>query len=134
MSAAELQAFNDSFERCMDNDQFLDLFYNIFLASSAEVREKFKDTNMKRQTHMMIISLCRMMSSYNRPEALKKIAISHSAANLDIAPHLYDIWLHALISAAEQVDPEFNLLAKSGWKKVMQQGINYIRGHYDKID
>lgn len=134
MRAVELQAFNDSFERCMDNDQFLDLFYQIFLESSAEVREKFKDTNMKRQTHMMIISLCRMMSSYNRPEVLEKIARSHSAVNLNIAPHLYDIWLHALISAAEQVDPKFDAVTKAGWKEVMLQGINYIRGQYDKVD
>lgn len=128
MSSMELQAFNDSFERCMEDDQFLKRFYRIFLDSSDEVKEKFTNTNVERQTHMMLISLSRMMSAYNRPEALSKIAASHCSSNYNIAPHLYEYWLDSLVAAAVETDSQFSSESEAGWRMVMRSGINYIVG------
>lgn len=126
MSSVELQAFNDSFERCMEDDKFLKRFYRIFLDSSEEVREKFANTNMERQTHMMLISLSRMMSAHNRPEALSKIAASHCSSKYNISPHLYEFWLDSLVAAAVETDSQFSAESEAGWRMVMRTGINYI--------
>ena len=51
-----MNQFNDSFERCINDPLFLDQFYEIFLASSAEVGAMFIDTEMGTQKAMLMTS------------------------------------------------------------------------------
>lgn len=46
MNENEIPLFNDSLERCTAGQDFLDRFYETFLAPSTEVAEKFKNTFM----------------------------------------------------------------------------------------
>ncbi len=45
----DIALLNDSFERCTARSRFLDRFYDLFLASSKEVAEKFSRTDFRKQ-------------------------------------------------------------------------------------
>ena len=52
-----VEVFRASLKRCLAKPEFLLDFYGIFMASSDEVREKFKNTDLKRQTEVLADSL-----------------------------------------------------------------------------
>ena len=49
MTEDELEQFHDGLTRCTGNPLFIERFYELFLSSSEAVREKFKDTDFKKQ-------------------------------------------------------------------------------------
>ena len=55
-----MNQFNESFERCINDPLFLDQFYEIFLSSSDEVYQMFKNTEMETQKAMLMASLVYM--------------------------------------------------------------------------
>lgn len=56
-----LKTFDDSLGRCNRYLAFLDRFYEIFLASSPKVREKFANTDFVRQKSALRASLYAML-------------------------------------------------------------------------
>jgi hypothetical protein len=76
-------------------------FYQLFVASSAEVAVKFANTDFRVQKAALKVSWYMIMSSIERkPESnvhLERITARHSRSGLDIGPHLYDLWLDCLI-------------------------------------
>ena len=53
MFRPEIELFNDSLDRCLRRGGFFERFYELFLASSAEVRDKFLGTDFRRQRRML---------------------------------------------------------------------------------
>jgi len=124
--------FNDSFERCLNDINFLDKFYEIFFSSSEEVSEMFKDTDMGVQKAMLMTSLVYMSRAHNdEPNLLLEIAEKHNKYNLNIKPHFYSLWLKSLIAAAYSIDPLFNEKTELLWKEVLQPGIDLMVSHYN---
>ena len=78
MNEGDIALFNDSLERCTARHDFLDRFYQTFVASSKEVAEKFKHTDFERQKMVLKASLYTMMlAAMGKPEAeahLERIA------------------------------------------------------------
>ncbi len=109
MPQEKIDRFRASLKRCLADDGFLNSFYEAFVGSSEEVREKFKNTDMKRQVRMLEDSLyvlaVAVQGGQGSPArgALSGIARKHSHAELDIRPGLYDLWLSALIQTAREV-------------------------------
>ncbi len=130
--AAEL--FNDSLERCTANSEFMDRFYDLFLASSREVAEKFRHTDFPRQKRMLKASLYMMIltgdGKTNTQENLQHIAKRHSRTDLDIKPELYTLWLDCLIQAVKECDPRFTPETETAWRRIMEQGITFMQSHY----
>lgn len=130
--AAEL--FNDSLERCTASAEFLDRFYDLFLASSREVAEKFRHTDFPKQKRMLKASLYMMiLMAEGKSEIqkdLQRIAKRHSRADLDIRPELYTLWLDCLIQAAREYDPRFTPETETAWRRIMEQGIAFMQSHY----
>lgn len=138
--AAGLIAFRESFDRCMASPVFFDLFYDHFLKSSPEVREKFRRTNLARQKralkaslyliaeavvlHSSDLSLARDLSQ------LKEVAQRHSRSQANICPHLYALWLDSLLFAVKETDREFDARIEAAWRMAMQPGIDYITSVY----
>src|SRR5512136_2488904 len=98
--------FRSSLRRCLAEPDFLTHFYHAFLASSEEVRDKFKDTDFERQTRVLADSLY-MMAVVGEGEKqgpawaeVARLARLHSRSQLDIRPGLYDLWLQCLLQAA----------------------------------
>ena len=124
------ELFNDSFERCKKDDLFLDRFYKVFLSSSKEVKEKFKNTDMDLQKKILKLSLPFMLSAHQTPQVLSKVAKSHSKNELDIKPYLYKLWIDSMIEAVKQTDIECSPEIETAWRDIMKPGIDYLIDKY----
>ena len=135
MSPDILNEFDDSLNRCNANPRFLDIFYHRFLESSPMVKEKFKNTDFRRQKRVLRSSFHLIMLAAEDEEAgsekyLKDLATSHNAEHLDIGAGLYDLWLDSLLSAVRECDPKFNDRVAQVWEEVMIIGISYLCSNY----
>ncbi len=125
----------DSLDRCLLAPRFLTRFYDLFLASSPEVRDKFRHTDFTRQSRMLRASLQMILAAgYGAPESpghLSRLAQLHSRHGRDIAPRLYDLWLEALIQAAAEHDPMFTATLAGAWRELLTPGIQVLIAGYD---
>lgn len=133
MDPATLQIFGASLERCTGNPDFLNLFYELFLASSQKVRDKFADTDFAKQKAMVQASLALMYRAAREegePAYLEPMALRHSASQLGIGSELYDLWLDKLLIAVKVCDFEWTPGVGVAWEKVMEVGIRYVSSRY----
>ena len=130
MTEQERELFNDSLERCMQRTDFIDRFYQIFLASSDEVRKKFENTDFRRQRKMLRSSLFLLiLACEGMPEGLQhldRIAELHSRKQRDIPPHLYELWANCLLQAVQECDSRFNEQTENAWRSMMKLGIDFL--------
>jgi len=131
---SDVAAYNASLDRCTARHGFLDRFYELFLASSEEVREKFQNTNFERQKESLRMSLYMMLTAREWCVAcdghLEEIAERHSRRDLDIAPHLYDLWLACLLQAVSEFDPVYDTDVAAAWKAALGPGIQLMKARY----
>ena len=134
MDDRTLEVFNDSLSRCQSNPDFMSQFYDLFLASSPLVKEKFATTDFQKQNRMLKASLFMVMSAFEGAESaeqyLAQIAERHSSQDLDIGPELYGLWLDSLLLTVKQVDPRFTTEVGKAWRDIMDQGIKYMISKY----
>ena len=137
MYRPEIELFNDSLARCLRSDQFFQRFYELFLASSEEVRDKFRATDFRKQRRMLQTSFYMLVEyiALGWPECeayLDRIAAAHGKHGRDIAPRLYDLWLDCLLLAVKEVDGHFSTEVEAAWRYVMGAGILYLKARYDR--
>jgi len=134
MTYAELAHFNDSLTRCTSDPQFLERFYDLFLASSDEVRHKFSKTDLQKQRRMLQASFYMVMLAADGPlegtVPLEYLAALHSQRHLDIPPHLYDLWLDCLLQAVRESDPQWTPETESLWRSMMAKGMAFMKARY----
>lgn len=121
-----------SYGRCCNQPAFFDDFYTHFLASSSEVRNKFTDTDMPAQKHLLRAGILNLVL-YARglpPTKLKALGESHSSRGLDIQPHLYDYWVRALLDTIRMHDREIDTRGLDAWIRVLDKGIAVIKAGY----
>lgn len=127
-------AYNASLDRCTRQPGFLDRFYELFLASSEEVREKFRETNFDRQKEALRMSLYMMLTAHEWSVEcdahLEEIAERHSRRQLNIPPHLYDLWLQCLLRAVGECDPVYCEEVEAAWIRVLQPSIDLLKSRY----
>jgi len=133
----EIEVFNDSLARCLRGDQFFQRFYELFLAASDEVREKFQDTDFRRQRRMLQSSFYMLVEyiALGWPECqayLERIAIAHGKHGRDIPPHLYDLWLDCLLRTVRERDELYSQEIESAWRFMMGAGITFLKLRYDR--
>ena len=127
-----LGTFHESLDRCDACPKFFDRFYEIFLAASPKVREKFAQTDFNRQKGALRASLFRMLSAVkDGPESqLDPLAERHSSRQLNIGAEMYDVWLDSLLVAVKECDPKFDPQVEKAWEGVMMVGISYLLSRY----
>jgi len=136
MATSESETFRASLRRCLADTTFLHDFYELFMASSDEVRQKFKGTEFPRQTRVLADSLYIMaVASESKDDAiawkeLDRLAERHSRSGLDVRPDLYESWLECLIKAAAQYDPDFSPEIEAAWRSSLAPGIAHLRSRY----
>ena len=126
----QFKVFNSSFERCIVDPLFLERFYEIFLSSSDEIREKFKNTDMEKQKGILLTSLAYIMYADKNPDPLFKTAQNHDHEHLDIKPQMYSLWLDSMLQAVKLTDPKYNDNIEPAWRESLQPGINYMIKNY----
>lgn len=131
--------FDGSYERVLgrsaEGKNFFDAFYQNFIAASPVVREKFKNTDMKRQRAMLEKSLhyvAYLFTSYEIYSYIQEIAVLHSRKNLNIQPELYDLWLETLIQTVRDFDPDFDADVELAWRLSLARGIAYMKFMYSR--
>ena len=125
--------FRGSLNRCLAQGTFMRSFYERFLGSSDEVREKFEDVDMERQFQMVTDSLyvlAVVAEDAHGPEVLAGLADRHSRKGADVRPELYDLWLAALMKTVAGFDPEFGPEVEEAWRETLAPGIAYMRSRY----
>jgi hypothetical protein len=70
------------------------------------------------------------LGSPDARKELERLAERHSRRGVDIAPHLYELWLDALCEAVEQHDPDFTADLSKQWREAMRPGIELIVAGY----
>ena len=137
MDPPEIEIFNDSLARCLRDDQFFQRFYELFLASSPEVREKFRATDFRKQRRMLQTSFYMVVEyiAVGWPECqayLERIAEAHGKHGRDIPPYLYDLWLDCLLQAVKELDAQYSTEVEAAWRFMMGAGISFLKSRYDR--
>jgi hemoglobin-like flavoprotein len=136
VTSASTDLFRGSLKRCLAVPGFLDDFYDRFVGSSEEVREKFRGVDMKHQVQMLENSLFVVAVAVQGAErsparsALPRLAERHSRRDLDIRPGLYDLWIGCLVEAARTHDPQFSPEIESSWRETLTFGADHMRERY----
>ena len=135
MSPISLAVFEASLKRCEARPDFLDRFYEKFLSSSPEVAAKFVNTDFARQKESLKASFHHLLLVARDPKQgpdpyLEDIAVRHSASQLAIGAHLYDLWLDSLLETVRACDPEWFPEVEAAWEEVMMVGIHYLCANY----
>ena len=136
MTEKEAEIFNDSFERCKSNAEFLDYFYATFMNSNDEVKQKFAHTDFKKQKANVVHSIYVLMSlvannaSGAELEDMNRVAKLHNREHLNIGPHLYDCFLESILAAVKKYDARYDVQIENAWQKMMQHGIEFMKSHY----
>jgi hypothetical protein len=136
MSSHATDLFLQSLTRCLAVPAFLEGFYDRFVGSSEEVREKFRGVDLKRQVRMLQDSLYVVAVAVQGEEgspargALPFLAARHSRHDLDIRPGLYDLWIDCIVETARAHDPQFSPEIEAAWRETLTTGANYMRERY----
>ena len=129
-----IAAFTESLSRCLVTPGFLDHFYELFMAASPEISEKFCDTDFEHQKRAMTTSLYVLIMALEKGEAaieyLEQLAEKHSRRQLDIPAEMYDTWLDCLIRTVGSHDPRFTPTLEEIWRETMKFGIDFMRERY----
>jgi hypothetical protein len=131
-----IELFEQSLRRCDANPEFLDFFYERFLASSPKVRKKLANTDFHRQKRLLRASFYLILLASEDPQNgparyLSHLATRHSAKDLDVGTELYDLWLDSLLETVEESDPEYSPTVRKAWEDVMMVGIHYLCVRYN---
>jgi hemoglobin-like flavoprotein len=137
MYRPEIELFNDSLERCLRGEQFFQRFYELFLASSPEVRDKFRTTDIRNHRRMLQTSFYMLMEyvAFGGLESeayIERIAVEHGKQGRDIPPHLYDLWLECLLRAVKECDDHYSTEVEAAWRHMMDAGIIFFKSYYDR--
>ena len=125
-----IKTFNDSYDRCNQDELFLERFYQHFVANP-DIARRFENVDLHKQAHILKKSLYMIMMAASRGvtenDSLHKLAHSHSQMN--ISAQDYDWWLQTLLVTVKETDAEFNLDVAEAWKQLMQFGIDFLKQH-----
>jgi truncated hemoglobin YjbI len=110
------------------------VFQALLMASSDEVRYKFKQKDFPKQRRMLQASFHMMMLAATSDPVgtahFERLAALHSQQHLDIPPHLYDLWLDCLVQAVKECDHQWTPETESMWRSMMANGIAFMKARY----
>jgi len=105
------------------------------MQSSDDIRQRFEHIDLEAQAdilaHSIVMSFLFVDKDHQvAARSLDKVRESHSRANLNVPPELYDIWLTCMIETVAVCDPQAEETLLRDWHTVMSVAINHIREGY----
>ncbi|MCM8530369.1 MAG: hypothetical protein NE330_04345 [Lentisphaeraceae bacterium] len=134
MTKEEMQEIKISFGRCLTHGDLFQEFYNGFLKSDPCIAPMFANTDFDKQKGLLKqgLNLALMYADGNviGQSGLRKIRKTHARNDMNIAPHLYPLWINSFLATVEKMDPQMTpqLLAK--WRGALTVAVDYIKGGY----
>jgi truncated hemoglobin YjbI len=125
-----VQRTRDSLGRCVACETFLERFYELFLASSPEVGELFRNTDFERQKRMLRDSLYAMLVAAGTTKGpahdeVERLAGLHR--DIGVTHDMFTLWLDALIEAAREHDLHFTDELENDWRASMSGAIALMK-------
>ncbi|MGF1725586.1 globin [Photobacterium nomapromontoriensis] len=124
------QIFNDSYRRCLLNEQFFEAFYDILLEKNDKFRLMFKGTDMKRQIKMLKLSIAILLltsSSDSAKDQFRVFAKRHGPDGVGASPIDFDVWLESLLITVRLSDPKYDKHIEAAWRDCFQTGLAIMR-------
>jgi hemoglobin-like flavoprotein len=126
------EVFNDSYERCVKNCDFIGRFQEIFVASCEVVAQTIADTNKPGQLGIIEAPLYKIMALRTvSPEDaalhFRKIGVEHGHTHQDIAPGYHDLWEKCLLETVAEYDDQYDSNVKNAWVEVLAGGIKVMK-------
>jgi hemoglobin-like flavoprotein len=128
--------FLASLNRCLAEPGFVAGFYERFLGSSREVRERFRGTDMERQFRVLADSLFVAANAVQGEEnsvvrrELDRLAERHSRRDLGIPPALYETWTECLVASGRATDPQFDATIEAAWRETLGSAVRFMTERY----
>jgi truncated hemoglobin YjbI len=125
-----IQRTRESLGRCVECDTFLQRFYELFLASSPEVAELFRNTDFERQKKVLRDSLYVMLVAAGTTKGpahdeVERLAKLHR--DVGVTHGMFTLWLDALIEAAREHDTHFSDELEKDWRASMSGPMEIMR-------
>lgn len=127
---AAIQNARSSLSRCVAKPEFIQRFYDLFMASSTEVADLFRDTDFERQKKVLKDSLFLMLVAAGTKKGpahheLDRLAKRHR--QIGVTADMYDVFVDALLEAAREHDPEFSDELEEDWRQAMHGPIERMK-------
>lgn len=117
-----------SYHRCRRDPQFVDSFYELFLAMSPEIARMFGQTDFTIQKLMLRESLLELLcfdqGVSGTREEIERLGRRHQT--LEVKPEMYVMWLDALCAAIQKHDPDYTPELEQRWRAALQRGIDVM--------
>jgi hemoglobin-like flavoprotein len=119
--------YQASYQRCMGNDDFLPLFYSLFINADIAVKDMFGSTDKEQQILTLKASLAMIQPAqdlFTHEQLIKRIAHRHQ--KMKISPHLFNVWFDCLMQAVKQYDPQYNDDLHNIWREQLDFGLKLM--------
>ncbi len=126
----------NSYLRCIENKDFIYSFYDRFLASGTEIKNKFTHVDFDKQTKLLRHGLMSVITYLDQKSLagrymFEKLRETHGTLGMNILPEHYEIWKKSMIETIRTVDPEFSDSLEQQWNHVLDVAIRLIQ-HEDE--
>ena len=127
-----IQRARASLARCVTSPDFIQRFYELFMAASPEIAELFRDTDFERQKRVLKDSLFVMLVAAGTRKGpahheLERLAKRHQ--QIGVTSEMYVAWVDTLLEAARQSDPEFSDELEQDWREAMHGPVALMQSH-----
>lgn len=128
------ERFLQSLDRCAADEAFIPSFYDRFLSTSDEVRNRFRFTDFEQQNQMLLRSLQLIAGATTGDLAslreLRERAETHDRHHLNIEPHLYDLWLDSVVKTVQEYDEQWDESTESAWRVILEHAVQQMTRYY----
>jgi hemoglobin-like flavoprotein len=124
-----------SYGRCLREKNFIERFYEIFLASHPDIAPMFAETDFQKQRMALRRGISSAIS-HAAGSALTKRTIDQMAdvhsrkGHAPVAPELYRYWVESLVQAVGEIDPEVTSQLLERWRQGMGVVIDTFIKHH----
>lgn len=127
-----------SLGRCLLNKKpgkdFLDDFYETFLACDPRIKPLFAKTDMQKQKDLLRQGLITLIMYANgsamAKTSVEQLAVKHDRQHVKIDPALYPLWVKSLMECIKRYDPKCDLELQKLWTSVLDVGISVMKQAY----
>jgi hemoglobin-like flavoprotein len=124
-----------SYGRCLREKNFIERFYEIFLASDPRIAPMFQNTDMAAQRFALrrgiSVAISHAAGSSLAKNTVDKMADVHSRkGHAPVPPDMYRFWIDSLIQAVAETDPQVTPPLLARWRTGMDIVIKTFVKHH----
>ncbi|MCX7556716.1 globin [Xanthomonadaceae bacterium JHOS43] len=133
-----METFDDlqqSYGRCLREKNFIERFYEIFLASHPDIAPMFEKTDFNTQRFALrrgiSVAIEHANGSRLAERTMNQMADTHSRkGSVPVPPSLYRYWVDSLVRTVDEVDPQSSDALLERWRTGMNKVVSTFQAHY----